>query len=83
MSYVRIVIDNEKVFDGELEQWQATPPDYFRDRIRPDAKPEPWLKAIMIVMADAALTNQSVSIEAITGPSWWSIEVTNLLGGRG
>ena len=76
MTHMRICIDDNVVFDDSLDVWQATPPDYFKDLIRPDAKPEPWLKAIMIVMADAAMTGQSVSIEATTGPSWWSMEVT-------
>lgn len=76
MTHVRICIDNKVMFDGDLEEWKATPPDAFKEMLTPGAKPEQWMKAIMIVMADAALTGQSVSIEAITGPSFWSMEVT-------
>lgn len=77
MSRVHLAVDGEVVFDDTLDEWKFTPPDYFRDAIKPDAKPEPWLKAIMIVMADAALTNSSVRIEATTG-STWSIRVQEL-----
>lgn len=75
MTHVRIRVGENVVFDDDLDAWQATPPDYFKDLIRPDAKPEPWLKAIMVVMADAAMTGQSVNIEADPGEDKWSIEV--------
>ena len=83
MIHVRICIDEEVLFDDDLNAWQATPPDQFRDMIKPDAKPEPWLKAIMVAMADAALTGDSVSIEATTGMDtpgvyWWSMKVTHI-----
>jgi hypothetical protein len=72
---VCLKVDGSVVFDDTLEKWKFTPPDYFKDAIKKDAKPEPWLKAIMIVMADAALTGRSVSIDATTGESSWSIRV--------
>jgi hypothetical protein len=75
MTHMRICIDDDVVFDGTLDAWQATPPDYFKDLITPDATPEPWLKAIMIVMADAVMTDQNVDIEATTGRDEWLIKV--------
>lgn len=77
MTHIRIVIDKETLFDDKLDAWQAAPPDQFKDMVKPDAKPEPWMKAIMIVMADAAMTRDSVSIEATTGDPW-SMEVTRI-----
>ena len=72
---VRLTVDEHTVFDDVLDEWRFTPPDYFRDALEKNAKPEPWLKAIMIVMADAALTGSSISIDATTGESSWSIQV--------
>lgn len=74
-AHVRLTVDESVVFDGNLDEWKFTPPEYFKDALKKDAKPEPWLKAIMIVMADAALTGSSVSIDATTGQSCWSIQV--------
>lgn len=74
-AHVHLTVDGSVVFDGSLDGWKFTPPDYFKDAIKNDARPEPWLKAIMIVMADAALTGSSVSIDATTGESSWSIQV--------
>lgn len=67
---VHLTVDDEVVFDDTLDTWVFTPPDYFKNAIKPDAKPEPWLKAIMIVMADSAMTGKSVRIEATTGSTW-------------
>ena len=74
---VCLTVDGSVVFDDTLDEWKHTPPDYFKDALRQDASPEPWLKAIMIVMADSAMTGSSVSIEATTGKSEWSIRVVN------
>jgi hypothetical protein len=74
---VRLIVDGYVVFDDSLDEWKHTPPDYFKDALRQDAAPEPWLKAIMIVMADAAMTGSSVSIEATTGKSEWSMRVVD------
>jgi hypothetical protein len=76
MTHVSITIDENVVFNGELDEWRATPPDYFRDLIRPDAKPEPWQMAIMMTMANAVMTGQSVNIEAATSKDKWAMEVT-------
>ena len=70
-----MTVDGYIVFDDTLDEWKFTPPDYFKDALKKDSRPEPWLKAIMIVMADAALTGSSVSIDATTGESCWSIQV--------
>jgi hypothetical protein len=78
---VRLTVDGCIVFDDALDEWRFTPPDYFKESLEKNAKPEPWLKAIMIVMADAALTGSSVSIDATTGKSCWSMQVQD--HGRG
>ena len=75
-AHIRIVIDTKVVFDGDLDEWKQAAPADFLDALQPNAKPQPWLKAILIVMADAAMTGDSVSIEATTGESRWTMGVT-------
>ena len=75
MTHVRVCIDSEVVLDSDLDEWVATPPDYFKDLMNPNAKPEPWQKAIMVAVADAALTGQATNIEVTTGTDRWSMEV--------
>lgn len=72
---VRLVIDGKVEFDGELDSWSATAPDYFRDKLRPDVQPEPWLKVVLVLMADAAMTGQSVNIDVRIEKRKWYVSV--------
>lgn len=67
MTHVWIEIDGTVEFDGSITEWQRTPPDAFKDLIKPDSNPAPWMKAIMISMADAVMTSRSTRIVATTG----------------
>jgi hypothetical protein len=75
MTQVRIVINDEVLLDAALDTWIQTAPELFKDALDPNAKPQPWLKAIMIVAAEATMTNTGVSIEATTGPDGWDLKV--------
>ena len=59
---------------GSRPREVLVPPDYFKDAINPGANPEPWMKAIMVTMADAAMMRRAVDITVSTGPRW-SMEV--------
>lgn len=69
MTHARITIDNVVEFDGSVTEWSRKPPDMFRDQIKPDAQPKPWMKAIMIAMAEGVMTKKSMNITA------WSVVV--------
>ncbi|AGT11996.1 hypothetical protein SEA_RYADEL_28 [Mycobacterium phage Ryadel] len=70
MSHLHLIVDRETAFEGNLNLWQATPPDYFKDKLREDVNPEQWLKCVMIVMAEAAATGENVKIIVTTGRDW-------------
>lgn len=74
---LRIKIDRRVVFNGTVGEWISKPPDIFKDRIQPGARPEPHMKAIMVALADAVMTNQPMSIAVKTRDDGWSMEVTN------
>lgn len=74
MSHVRVIVNGETLLDEDLDAWQATPPDAFKDALKPGAKPEPWMTAILVTMADAALRGISVTIEAAHEPGRWALE---------
>lgn len=75
-AHIRIVIDSEELFDGDLDQWAKAAPERFAEALQPGAQPQPWMKAILVTMADAAMTGDNVTIEANTGESHWMMEVT-------
>lgn len=72
MTHVILDVDGKIELDEDLNEWQATPPDYFKDKLRPDVTPESWLKGVMIVMAEAAGTGDDVKITVKTGAAYQS-----------
>lgn len=78
-AHIRIVIDTVVIFDGDLKDWQKATPEAFVEALTPNAKPQPWMKGILLAMADAAMLGDNVSIEAWTPnpdrPDRWSMEV--------
>jgi len=74
-SHVRIVINQEVVIDGDLGNWQATPPDFFKEALNPNAQPEPWMRCIINVIAEAAMIGQDVEIDVSGEPGEWVMKV--------
>lgn len=68
MARVRITIDDSVEFDGDLSEWIATPPSFFRDRLASNIRPEPWMKALMLSVTDAVMLDQAVDIVVCTKP---------------
>lgn len=76
---IKIKIDNRIAFKGEPGEWKKRPPDEFKDAIDPRTPAKPWMKAILIAMADAIYETRSTTITAhskLKGiKSGWSVEV--------
>lgn len=76
---IKIKIDNRIAFKGELGEWKERPPDEFSEAIKPGGRPQPHMKAVLIAMADAVMSQQDVSITVLTKlkgiHSGWSMQV--------
>jgi hypothetical protein len=72
---IRIYVDGKTEFDGKIDQWTTTPPDFIKDRIRPGFLPEPWAKAVMLSMTDAVIARRSLDITVKTKPKCWTMTV--------
>jgi hypothetical protein len=76
MPGARIVINDHVLFDDDLGSWRDNPPDFAKDLIKPGVRPQPYFKAILIAMADAALADKSVEITVrVTDPGDWTMRV--------
>lgn len=73
-----VTIDGKTVVDDKLGVWQRKPPRLIRDMVKPNAKPEPWMKSLLIVMAESALLEQSISVDIQTRPTGWTIVVEKI-----
>lgn len=79
-SRIRIKIDGATLFEGNPGDWVDTPPDLFKDMIKPGARPEPWFKAIAMTLSDAVMLGQNVDIAVRTSTKrgntpGWAMEV--------
>lgn len=80
MSYARIVIDEKVLFDGELNQWAARPPEFIADmaeQMKPNSiqKPKTHMLALMCAFSDAMARQADIIAEVSTGPGWWTLNV--------
>lgn len=88
MARLRIILGEECVFDHQVEEWQLPPrpdqiPATIRAQLDPNARPAPWMKAMMIAMlgktlVDGALRDprlQPLDVKLETRGTGWTISV--------
>lgn len=75
MSYVRITVNGKRLHDGELGEWTQREPAFVKDMIKPGVEPQAYVKAMVVVLTDALLLNQSVNIEVTTNQAHWEMKV--------
>jgi hypothetical protein len=78
MSRFVLKVNGQVEFDGALGQWMQKPPDFVKDKLKPGTKPEAWVKAVMIVLTESLMLDESVAVEVNHQPRKWSMEVNEL-----
>lgn len=77
MASMSITINGKTVMDGDLGQWSTSPPEIISDQLKANAHPAPWMRALMLTMADAAMSEQSMSVDVKTRADGWDFSVTH------
>jgi hypothetical protein len=72
---MRVTVDGQVIMDGDLGQWSTDPPELIKDQLRANARPAPWMRALMMTMADAAMGGQSISVDVKTRGDGWDFSV--------
>ena len=75
MSHATIIINGRKLLDDDLDEYRQTPPETFRNLIKPGRPPEPHMKAAMIALTDALLAQQPIHIDIETWEHGWTMNV--------
>lgn len=70
-----LTVDGRTLLDDNLDNWQQRPPEQLQELIKPGRKPQPWLQAALITLADAAMNNMPVEIHVKTHIAGWTIKV--------
>jgi len=79
MSYVRIVVNEKVLFDGDFSQWSTGHRNSSQTCRAAQAgaiqKPEPHMLAVMSTFGTAVASQTDVVMEVSTGPGWWTLNV--------
>ncbi len=79
MAYIKVTIDGETVLDGESGTWEARPPEFLAKEMANVTASEnakstgPWMRALMLVIAEAVMTKSYTEVEIKTSGSGWSL----------
>jgi hypothetical protein len=77
MATMRVTIDGKVVMNGNIGQWTTEPPKIITDQLKPNAKPAPWMRALMLTLADAALSEHALTVDVKTRADGWDYSVTH------
>lgn len=79
MAYIKVLVDGETVIDGETGEWEQRTPDFIAKQLHDmtsnpnPPKPSPWMRAMMLVLAEAAMTDTHTEIEVKSWEAGWSL----------
>jgi hypothetical protein len=79
MSRATLVIDGHTHLDAELSEWHKRPPEVLADMIKPGHRPQPYLAAAAMALAEATVKNQPIRITVETSPAGWTLTVDHTL----
>jgi hypothetical protein len=81
MTAMKIIVDGDILLNDDLGDWERKPPSTLAHLIRPGFKPKPWMQAMLVVLADAAVREQPTRIEVNTSSrERWTLSVEKLDG---
>lgn len=75
MTKLKVTIDGKTVIDGDLGQWNANPPELLREQLASNASPEPWMRCLLMVVANAAVTATDTTVVIATTETTWTMQV--------
>ena len=82
MPNLKLVIDGETKIDGNPGQWQSSPPPLLTEQLKAGAKPQPWMRAALMPLADAiaheAASQSGMRVPPLNGD--WTLTVRHVNG---
>lgn len=76
MATLCITVDGKTIMDGDLGQWTTNPPDIIAEQLKANSRPTPWMRALMLTLADAAMSEKAMSVDVRTRADGWDFSVT-------
>lgn len=75
MTELKVTVDGKTVIDGDMGQWSENPPEIIREQLAANATPKPWMRCLLMVVANAAVTATDTTVVIATTETTWTMQV--------
>lgn len=75
VPHMIVVVDGDTVLDGDLDGWTEAGPEAIQAALKPGAKRDPWMTAILFEVAQAVASNEGRTIHVTTMTRSWTLTV--------
>lgn len=75
MSLLKVTIDGQTAMDGDLGEWSSNPPSLVTEVLKNNITPKPWMRCLMLVIAEAGMTGKDTTVDVTTSDNGWTINV--------
>lgn len=75
MAHMTVTIDGNTVMDSPLGDWTANPPEILTEQLAATTTPKLYMRCLLILMADAALSDTATTVDITTDADNWTMRV--------
>lgn len=75
MATMKLTVNDDVILDGDLGEWTDNPPALLTDQLKAGAKPRPWMRAVLLTVADFATGKQSMDVNVQHRSNRWTLAV--------
>ncbi len=75
MARVQVSVDGDTIMDADLGRWTSKPPQILRDQLAANAAPKLYMRCLLVIVADAAMSATGTSIDITTYGDNWTMRV--------
>lgn len=76
-AYLKVTINGEVVMDGDPRSWEQRQPEFIANALNNMGKgaSKPYMRSLMLVIAEAAMTQTYTVVDVKSDGSGWSLNV--------
>lgn len=75
MARVHVTIDGDTAMDEDLGRWTSEPPQILRDQLAAHTAPKIYMRCLLLIVADAAMSGTATTIDISTDGDDWDMAV--------